>query len=439
MKKILYFDKINFDYPDLIFGYKYDGVSYEMSLPFGHIDKEIFDKFDSEFLDYLFFHIGMSLAVHFFNLDDFDEITCPYALDDYAKNFFSNYLQKGLGEFRYTNNLDLQKKIKISSSENARKYQPDINRKMQERILLMCGGGKDSAVAGRLMDSLVVDFSWLIVNPNRHRLELAKKINDNIIMSGKLGFESKINLNRKFRGHKPLSAYLAFIGVLFAYLFDYKYICVGNEQSSNSGNVTVDGFEVNHQYSKSYEFEKNFFDYVRQKMSKDIYYFSPLRPVYDLQLGKIFSHYKDLFNVIISCNDNQKHSSWCAKCAKCAFTFLIMYPFMPDQEVERMFGANLFESKIIRDWIRDMCVGDVRPFECIGTKDECRFALYLCLIKEEGVLENKDYYEELNSYVGELDLISAENKYLKNFENENNIPTSMKKDIFAFFSHHLEK
>ena len=55
-------------------------------------------------------------------------------------------------------------------------------------------------------------------------------------------------------GHTPFSAYLAFLSVLCATLFDIKYIALSNERSSNEGNVRYLGKTINHQYSKSFEF-----------------------------------------------------------------------------------------------------------------------------------------------------------------------------------------
>jgi hypothetical protein len=65
--------------------------------------------------------------------------------------------------------------------------------------------------------------------------------------------------------------------LLVAYLYDYKYLVLSNELSANSGNTLWNGFEINHQYSKSLEFEKDFKNYVEENISDDLKYFSLLR------------------------------------------------------------------------------------------------------------------------------------------------------------------
>jgi len=62
-----------------------------------------------------------------------------------------------------------------------------------------------------------------------------------------------------------------------AYLYDYRYIVLANEKSANEGNTYMDGISINHQYSKSFEFEKNFDRYVNNYISSDVKYFSLLR------------------------------------------------------------------------------------------------------------------------------------------------------------------
>ncbi|MEI8009425.1 MAG: hypothetical protein WCI00_09010 [bacterium] len=60
----------------------------------------------------------------------------------------------------------------------------------------------------------------------------------------------------------PISGVIAFVLVTAAYLYDYKYIVMSNEKSANEGNTILDGSEINHQRSKSYQFESDFNLYV---------------------------------------------------------------------------------------------------------------------------------------------------------------------------------
>jgi hypothetical protein len=63
-------------------------------------------------------------------------------------------------------------------------------------------------------------------------------------------------------GHTPFNALLAFLTYLVAYLGNKKYIVLSNESSANESNVR--GLKVNHQYSKSFEFENDFNEYTKK-------------------------------------------------------------------------------------------------------------------------------------------------------------------------------
>ena len=63
----------------------------------------------------------------------------------------------------------------------------------------------------------------------------------------------QLNSEGYINGHTPFSAIVAFSSVLTAALNGQKYITLSNENSANES--TVKDSKVNHQYSKSYEFE----------------------------------------------------------------------------------------------------------------------------------------------------------------------------------------
>jgi len=74
---------------------------------------------------------------------------------------------------------------------------------------------------------------------------------------------------------------------LAAVLFNKKYIILSNEKSSNEGNLKYLGEEINHQYSKTLDFENKFREYLKKYLSSNIEYFSLLRPLYELQIANI--------------------------------------------------------------------------------------------------------------------------------------------------------
>ena len=111
-----------------------------------------------------------------------------------------------------------------------------------------------------------------------------------------------LELNKKgfLNGHTPFSSLLAFLTYAVAYLLDIRYIALSNESSANESNVA--GEKINHQYSKSYEFEQDFKDYCIKYLDKNIEYFSFLRPLNEVQIAALFSQYKKHHRNFKSCN-----------------------------------------------------------------------------------------------------------------------------------------
>jgi hypothetical protein len=189
-----------------------------------------------------------------------------------------------------------------------------------------------------------------------------------------------LELNTKgfLNGHTPFSALLAFVSVMAAGLSGKKYIALSNESSANES--TVKGSEVNHQYSKSVEFEEDMRYYVNKYISPDIEYFSFLRPLNELQIARLFSGYPQYFDVFKSCNVGSKTDTWCGSCAKCLFTYLILSPFVSQEKLETVFGKNLLNDVDLWPLLRQLSgMTGAKPFDCIGTVDEVNAALQMTL------------------------------------------------------------
>lgn len=152
-------------------------------------------------------------------------------------------------------------------------------------------------------------------------------------------------------GHVPITGIIAFVLQVVSYLYDYRYNILSNEKSANIGNLEYAGYEINHQYSKSEAFEKDFTEYTSAYMS-DIEYSSILRPYYEIEIARRFAQMKPYFPVFSSCNNNFKihegrkitNDRWCLECPKCAFVFSMLRPFITDEEMITIFGRDLYDD-----------------------------------------------------------------------------------------------
>jgi len=329
-------------------------------------------------------------------------IECGY-LDNFQKKWWQKLLTKGMGQFFYENKL---KFINVSIETKGKKINKKINIK-GDKAMVLIGGGKDSAVALELAKKAKKNVSCFALNPTKQVIRMTKgcelivvkrEIDKKLLKMSRQGF---------YNGHTPFVAYLSFLSLIVSALFDKKYIILGNEESSNEGNVKYLGKEINHQYSKTFEFENDFREYTTKYLS-DVNYFSILRPFYELQIAQMFSKMPKYFNIFLSCNESQrtysgtkkKTGKWCGACPKCLFVFVALYPFVEEKHLIKIFKENLLDKKELIPLMMEL-LGEknIKPFECVGTRKETLVAFYLSWKKNKKLALLKHFEKKvLNKY-----------------------------------------
>lgn len=118
--------------------------------------------------------------------------------------------------------------------------------------------------------------------------------------------------------------------------------------------------------------------YIQQRFGLPIRYFSLLRPFHELQIAKQFAALPQYHAAFKSCNVGSKHNIWCCNCAKCLFVYLMLVPFLQEEQLLNIFGENLLEKPALADDLQAL-LGNrgEKPFECVGTVDEARAAFAL--------------------------------------------------------------
>ena len=166
------------------------------------------------------------------------------------------------------------------------------------------------------------------------------------------------------------------MGAFAALLTGAENIALSNESSASE--ATVHGENVNHQYSKSYEFEQDFRGYLHQYLIPNISYFSFLRPLSELQIAKLFSLFTPYHQVFRSCNVGSKTGVWCNNCSKCLFTYLMLSPFLAEKQLHHIFGENLFDKESLQPVLNELRGKTAaKPFECVGTVEEVELAVHV--------------------------------------------------------------
>jgi len=364
-------------------------ISFSPSLIIKNINKARLNSLSKRVLDNLVFHLGLIELFSYWKATCSPEIEIRCGkLNEEQTKWWKDLLIKGMGEFFYINKINFTHSdfLKIKSGKGDPRE--CFKKKIKERILVPIGGGKDSIVTLEILK----DVNCFSLNPISvtEKIMKIKGCKDPVIVKRKID-KRLLELNQKgfLNGHVPFSAYLAFLSVLLGVIFDYKYLAFSNERSANEENLKYLGKSINHQYSKSFDFEKRFRKYSRKYLAKEIEYFSFLRPLYEVQISKLFSRYSKYFSTFLSCNKTQRISfkkvndSWCGNCPKCLFIFLSLYPFLGREKLVKIFGKNLFEDKKLLSIMLGL-VGEkkLKPFECVGTRKESLACFYWSLKKE---------------------------------------------------------
>lgn len=307
--------------------------------------------------------------------------------------WWKKLLIKSMGEFFYTNNLDftqpdfLNWTCAVPAPETKQLIKMELQSPKPDRApyLLPVGGGKDSALALELLEENALEYDILLSFPQSPAAEkIAALSRAKQIIRLERTFDPQLfALNKAgyLNGHTPFSARLAFESSLVGRLLGHQQILIANEYSANEGNVPFHGTVVNHQYSKTFEFEESFRNYVRQYLSPTPEYLSFLRPITELQIAGLFAKYPRYHSLFKSCNRKQQQETWCCECAKCLFVFTTLYPFLEEKQlIGPIFPKNLFENGALNQLALALLGKDEhKPFECVGTYEETLAAFYLSI------------------------------------------------------------
>lgn len=371
------------------------------------------EKVDLESLKPLVFNLGLVEAISYW------KAACPPVLsveagdlDKDQINWWHDLFLHGLGEFFYKNKIDFTKPDFLTISGvregmffrsiatapagkseekggdpdigGTRNKYADLSTRQDDSALILVGGGKDSVVTLELTKKLGVQRQAMLLNPTPAMLAVTRLagFSEPIIVKRTID-AALLNLNHEgyLNGHTPFSAYLAFLSLLVGKIYHFRHVLTSNEESASVGNAIFKGLEINHQYSKSFRFEERFRDYSQKYLGSTPEYLSFLRPLSELQIASLFAKFAQYFPVFNSCNVG-RGKFWCGHCPKCAFVFLILSPFVPSGKLIQIFGKDLLDEPSLSETFLDLVgLNGLKPFDCVGTKEESVEAVSLTLNK----------------------------------------------------------
>lgn len=401
----------------------FEPTAFIPSRPFLHPE-----RLSKATLDTLVFHIGMIELISYWKCVCPPTVRVkPYSLSDAQVRFWKKLYYNGLGEFFYTNNIVASEDDFMTMRGEGSMPAPQIDgdalfgTSPEGSHIVPIGGGKDSVVTLEILRTSERPLP-MIMNPRGATTECVEKAGytlDDVIVVKRTIHPRLLELNKNgcLNGHTPFSAMLAFYTLLVSAMTGLRpHIALSNENSANES--TVVGTTVNHQYSKSLEFENDFRSYVAEYLSPAFDYYSFLRPLSELQIAMLFARNEQYFSVFKSCNVGSKTDIWCGHCAKCLFAYIILSPFINPEQLNAIFGKNMLDDSTLQlefDQLRGLA--DTKPFECVGTVSEVNAALSMTLTRWYGNVAELPVL--LRGVIAQPTTLS-----LSTFCDENNLPTA---------------
>lgn len=328
----------------------------------------------SEALDRVFRLLLLACGVSYYKAFAPERLRCTaFKLDPATAAFFTDFYVKGLGEFAWRNGIDLSSRLRIVT--DAVEPPPALRLDLPRLTCVPVGGGKDSIVTIECLRQAgepLVLFSLgsaapieaTIAQAGLPAIRVTRSLDPTLFALNEAG---------ALNGHVPITGILSLIVLACAIIHGFDAIAMSNEHSASAPNVA----DVNHQYSKSFEFEQALSRLLERHVVTDVRYFSLLRPLTEVAIACRFARHGAYFPVFRSCNAafrqsvERRSSNWCCDCPKCRFVFLVLAPFVDRQRLIAIFGRDMLDDDAQIDGFAELCgLQRHKPFECVGEIEE---------------------------------------------------------------------
>jgi len=346
-----------------------------------------------------------------------------YNIDADTAVLLETIYENGLGEFAYRNGLSLRGQVRFPVGQSGLKALPQVAGVpapsgptpsvggpsgptpsvggpsgptpgaamapapalgLREHAIVAIGGGKDSLVSIEALREAGVDQTVAWIGGSPLIAACAARTGLPTMNVGRQIAPGLFELNRRgaLNGHIPVTAVNSAILAVAALLHGVDQVVFSNERSASYGSLIPGTGEVNHQWSKGWDFERRFAAHLRSHVAADLRYYSLLRPFSELAVARRFARLEGYDAFFSSCNRNfhilgeRPAQRWCGACPKCHFVFLALAPFMPKPRLVAIFGRNLLdEPEQAPGFDALMEYRDHKPFECVGEGRESRAAM----------------------------------------------------------------
>ncbi|MGH9030194.1 MAG: hypothetical protein ACRDV4_11355, partial [Acidimicrobiales bacterium] len=315
-------------------------------------------------------------------------------LTEAETRLFRDLYDRGLREFAFRNGLEVPRRLELSTEGRAKSASSRPVEAPEHGIAVPLGGGKDSVVVLEALRDL--DPVPVSVNPNPATQRIVSIAGLDLLAIRRRLDPALFALNEHgaLNGHVPVTAIVSLITVAAGYLFGYDTTAMALESSADAPSRVITrgkrgkrgeggkggpGDEVNHQWSKSAEFEHALQEVLRESVHPSITYVSPLRSFDELEITAAFATLTPYLRAFRSCNEVARLSgatdAWCCDCPKCRFVFLALADALDRKDVVGVFGADILDDETQVSGYEEMLDPATKPFDCVGTVTEVEVAL----------------------------------------------------------------
>ncbi|GAB1596449.1 UDP-N-acetyl-alpha-D-muramoyl-L-alanyl-L-glutamate epimerase [Lysobacter claricitrinus] len=362
-----------------------------------------------------------------------------YDIDAATASLLTEVYENGLGEFAYRNGLHLRGTIRFPANAATSTSAPAVG--LREHALTAIGGGKDSLVSIEALRIAGIDQTVTWIGGSQLIAACAERTGLPTLNIGRQLAPQLFEYNRNgaWNGHIPVTAVNSAILALAALVLGVDQVVFSNERSASYGSMIEGTGEVNHQWSKGWQFERDFAAHLRAHVAADLRYYSLLRPLSELAVARQFAKSDRYDQHFSSCNRNfhilgeRPAQRWCGICPKCHFVFLALAPFMSKPRLVGIFGRNLLDEPSQTGGFDALLeYRDHKPFECVGEGQESRAAMAALAQRpewrEDAIVER--FAREILPQLGDVPAVES----LLTIDDEHGIPDALWARLRAHFA-----
>jgi hypothetical protein len=377
--------------------YEYDSQDHKASFSYSFDDGRSFvekvqfsadENYNNEALQRALFLAFLLIGTSYFKTFPTSRVEIKAGgLDEWQSAFLNKVYQEGLSQFAFENHLtraDLAQFEVTGEPDRAVDYDG-------EGKLVLQSGGKDSLLVTSLLSEQDQPFTpWYLASTDHHPAVLDDLGQELVVATRMLDLEAlkKASSEGGKNGHVPVTYIVQSLALIQAILLNKSEVFVSIAHEGEEAHEHIGDLAVTHQWSKTWEAEQLFADYIQRYISPNIKLGSPLRGMSELRVAELFvKHAWAKFgHRFSSCNRanytqgaNNSELHWCGECPKCANSYLLFSPFLQAEQLKELFAdQDLFSKPLLSETFKGLLGVDgvMKPFECVGEIDELRSAYH---------------------------------------------------------------